>query len=181
MRFARAGAWRKISRGDSAPRYRRSSRAGEPAVRGAGASSDSRWGASLLGLVVAAIVAHRLFLALSTDFVINDGGLFYAFIEAIGDTFPGLPHHAAYNDLAIPFAYPPLSFWIGALLVRTGADPTDIVHYMPIAMNLAYVLLFGLLLRRNGASPLFVALALLFLCINKRSFEWLVMGGGMSR
>ena len=140
-----------------------------------------RAGSLLLLLAAAAAVAHRLFLAAATDFPINDGGLFYAFVNATAASFPALPTTVAFNGLVIPFAYPPLSFWFGALLTRLGADPLAVVHLLPIAMNAVYVLLFALVLRKSGRSPLFAALALLFFCTVLRSFEWLVMGGGLSR
>jgi hypothetical protein len=145
------------------------------------ASRRPRAGLALLFAVLAAATAHRLYLLAATDFPINDGGLFHAFITETARTFPAIPTSIAYNGLSIPYAYPPLAFWIGALLTRSGADPMAIVHVMPIALNALYVLLIALLLRKSGRKSLFVALALLFFCTQLRSFEWLVMGGGMSR
>lgn len=126
-------------------------------------------------------MAHRVYLLVATDFPINDGGLFHAFITETARTLPGIPTSIAYNGLTIPYAYPPLAFWIGALLAKMGPDPMAIVHVLPIAMNALYVLLFALLLRKSGRNGLFAAFALLFFCTQLRSFEWLVMGGGMSR
>lgn len=138
-------------------------------------------GTALLIAAVAAALGFRLFLALGTSFPINDGALFFEFVRGIADTFPGLPASVRYNGIGIPFAYPPLSFWLGAGLTRVGSDPMDVVHLAPIAMNGAYVLLFAALLLRAGHGRLFAALALLFTFTALRSFEWLVMGGGLSR
>lgn len=135
----------------------------------------------LLIVVIAAAVAFRLYLLATTDFPINDGGLFYAFVEGIARTFPALPESVSYNGLTIPFAYPPLAFWIGALLAELGLAPLEVVRATPIAMNIVYIILFALLLLRSGRSALFTALALLFLCTMLRSFGWLIMGGGLSR
>lgn len=156
------------------------SRLGDEGASGRSSASDAfgRW---LLALGLAAALAFRLYLALSTDFPINDGGLFYDFVRGVGESFPGLPETVRYNGIDIPFAYPPLSFWLGALLTKVGVDAMDVVHYAPIAMNAGYVLLFALLLLRGGHSPLFTGLAVLFLSVILRSFEWLVMGGGLSR
>jgi hypothetical protein len=148
---------------------------------GWGRVAEARAGTWLLAFVIAAALAHRLYLAVSTDFPINDGGLFYAFIRAIRDVFPALPAEVAYNGLDIPFAYPPLAFWLGALLTKMGGEPLAIIHLMPIAMNAIYLLLFAVLLRAERRTAVFAAIALLFLCTNQRSFEWLVMGGGLSR
>jgi hypothetical protein len=141
----------------------------------------ARLGTAMLAAVIAAALGFRLMLALGTDFPISDGALFYDFVRAISETFPRLPEMVRYNGIDIPLAYPPLSFWAAAGLTRLGADPLQIVHYAPILMNAGYVLLFALLLLRNGHSRLFTALALLFTFTALRSFEWLVMGGGLSR
>ncbi len=55
------------------------------------------------------------------------------------------------------------------------------VRFLPILFNVVYVLLFAALLLKSGRSRLFTALAILFLSVNLRSFEWLLMGGGLSR
>ncbi len=131
--------------------------------------------------VLAAAVAFRLWLLAVTDFPIADGALFYEFVRAIERTFPGLPDAVRYNGLVLPFGYPPLSFWLAALLVELGFEALNVVRAMPIAMNIGYVLLFALLLVRSGQSRLFAGLAVLFLITRLRGFEWLVMGGGLSR
>jgi hypothetical protein len=145
------------------------------------ARSSGRLGMLMLAAVLAAIVASRVYLMASTDFPINDGALFYRFIVATAATFPGLPATAEFNGWILPFGYPPLSFWLGALLTRLGAAPLDVVHYLPIAMNVVYVLLVAWLLLRSGWSRLFVALAMLFFCARLAGFAWLLAGGGISR
>jgi hypothetical protein len=145
------------------------------------AEVGARWGSVLLIAALALALSVRLYLALSTSFPINDGALFYEFVRGVAGSFPGLPETVRYNGLDVPFAYPPLSFWVAAALVRAGLDPLGIVHLLPIVMNAVYVLLFAALLLKNGHSRLFTALALLFMFTTLRSFEWLVMGGGLSR
>ena len=136
--------------------------------------------ALLIGCL-AGVLAIRLQLLGSTDFPVNDGALFLAFVQAIVQVFPGLPGSVEFSGLSTPFAYPPLSFWLSAAAVRIGADPLQIVHRLPILMNIAYVLLFALLLRRTGHSRLFTALAVLVFGSTFLAYEWLVMGGGLSR
>jgi hypothetical protein len=87
----------------------------------------------------------------------------------------------AFNGLSIPFAYPPLAFWLSAAAVQLGADPLAIVHRVPILMNAAWVVLFAFLLLRTGHSRLFTAVAVVVFGTTFRSYEWLVMGGGLSR
>ena len=136
---------------------------------------------ALLWLCVALVLWIRLDLLRSTDFPINDGALFLAFVQAIVPVFPALPQSVEYNGIAIPFAYPPLSFWLGAGAVRLGLDPLQVVHRAPILMNMGYVLLFTGVLLRTGHSRLFTAVAVLVFGTTFRSYEWLVMGGGLSR
>jgi hypothetical protein len=136
---------------------------------------------ALLVLALAMAAAVRVHLLRTTDFPINDGALFLAFIEAIVPVFPALPANVSFSGLSIPFAYPPLSFWLAAAAVRWGADPLAIVHQAPIVMNMGYVLLFALLLRRTGHSRLFTATAVAIFGTTFLSYEWLVMGGGLSR
>jgi hypothetical protein len=143
--------------------------------------NEGAWGTAILLAVLAAALAFRLYQVAVNDFPLNDGALFYEFVRAIGASFPGLPDRVSYNGHAIPFAYPPLSFWFGALLTRAGVDPLEVTRIVPLFMNSVYVLLFGLLLLRTGHSRLFAALALLFLCTRLGSFQWLIMGGGLSR
>lgn len=131
--------------------------------------------------VLTLAVAHRLYLLATTDFPINDGALFLEFVRGIATTFPALPTEVAFNGLKIPFAYPPLSFWLAAALTKVDVDPLTIVHVAPLLINIAYILLFALLLRRLGHSVLVIGLALFFFSTNFRSFEWLLMGGGLAR
>ena len=142
---------------------------------------DAGYGKHALFLVLWLVILHRIYLAASTDFPLNDGGLFYEFVKSISSTFPALPANISYNGLTIPFAYPPLAFWIGAIFTKLGLGPLDVVHVMPLALNAAYFLLFALVLAKSGMRKLTVALVMLCLFANPRSFEWLVMGGGMSR
>lgn len=147
----------------------------------AGEPGSERGGTALLLGVLAAAVAFRLWLLAWADFPINDGALFLEFVRGTAASFPALPVTIAYNGFTLPFAYPPLAFWLGALLERAGAEGLQIVRAVPILTNALYVLLIALLLLKSGRTRLFTALALLFFCFRIRSFEWLVMGGGLSR
>jgi ABC-type multidrug transport system fused ATPase/permease subunit len=143
--------------------------------------SASSAATALLLIALVGAVAFRLYLLLAADFPVNDGALFLEFVRASAATFPSLPAEVEYNGLFLPFAYPPLSFWTGGLLTNLGFDSLGVVRVLPILMNIGYVLLFALLLLKSGRSHLFTALAILFFAVTLRSFEWLLMGGGLSR
>lgn len=143
--------------------------------------NPKRFGGVVLGLALAGAIAFRIYLIFANDFPINDGALFLEFIREISVRFPALPTTISYNELALPFAYPPLSFWVAASLTKLGLDSLAVVRVMPIIMNIFYVLLFALVLLKSKHSQFFTAISILFLSTNLRSFEWLLMGGGMSR
>jgi hypothetical protein len=140
-----------------------------------------RWVGYILPASIVLTLAHRLWLGLSGDFPYNDGALFLAFVNAIAQVFPALPASVEFNGIAIPFAYPPLSFWIGAGLVQLGMAPLDVVRFLPILFSTVYVLVFAAVLQRMRRSAGVIGLTFLFLLSNARAFEWLVMGGGLSR
>lgn len=60
--------------------------------------------ATLAGLVV------RLSYVLAWDFPLNDGGMFFVMTRDLISAGLGMPPTTTYNDLSIPFAYPPLGF-----------------------------------------------------------------------
>lgn len=133
-----------------------------------------------LAAVLAGALIYRLWL-LGNDFPINDGALFLRFVEDIASVFPALPKAVPFNGESIPFAYPPLAFWLAALLTTAGVDTMEILRVAPIVTNIVTVGLFALLVHRLGYRPWLVALATFFLATNQRAWEWLVMGGGLSR
>lgn len=146
-----------------------------------GRRSRLGWDVVVLLVVLAAAVAHRLVLAVRIDFPINDGGLFVPYIEATGRAFPGLPATVQYNALELPNAYPPLGFWLGGLLTKLGVGAVETMHVLPPLLNAAWLVLLALLLLRDRHSPLFAAAAVALVAIAFRSYEWLVMGGGLTR
>ncbi|MDO9302752.1 MAG: hypothetical protein Q7T89_15305, partial [Anaerolineales bacterium] len=66
--------------------------------------------ALLFGAVV------RFVPAASNGFPLNDGGMFYTMIRDLQANHYILPQFTSYNFADIPFAYPPLGFYIAASL-----------------------------------------------------------------
>ena len=58
----------------------------------------------------------RFLPTLETDTPINDGGMFYVMIADLRANHILLPAFTSYNHLSIPFAYPPLSFYVAGLI-----------------------------------------------------------------
>src|SRR5215470_9642735 len=80
-----------------------------------------RWTAiysALLAILIALVIggAIRLFYVAHADFPLNDGGLFYTMTEDLRADKYVLPFYTSYNGGSIPYAYPPLAFYLSAAL-----------------------------------------------------------------
>ncbi len=115
-------------------------------------------------------------------FPINDGGLFYAMIRAIQQNGFQLPAYVHYNGLAIPFAYPPLGFYIGALVSSAfSLDPLLVIQWLPAILLIGISIAFHQLALRLLRSHIQAGLATFLYVCTPRSMTWLIMGGGLTR
>jgi len=126
-----------------------------------------------LGLAVVLGAAVRLWLVLSSDFPLHDGGLFYAMVQDLKRSHYALPLYTTYNSLHIPFSYPPLAFYIAASVSDLSGWPLiHIFRFVPLIFSIAtipafYLLGQAILLSNEQTSLAVIAFALLPL-----SFEW---------
>jgi hypothetical protein len=133
-------------------------------------------GAVLLGALVRA--AH----VVTTDFPLNDGGLFYAMATELGKTGYHLPAFTTYNAAQIPFAYSPFAFYVAALTAQlTPLDLIGVFHWVPLIVACLTIiavlaLAVALLPSRTAALAATVAFGVV-----PHSFAWLIMGGGITR
>lgn len=118
---------------------------------------------------------------LSSSFPLNDGGLFYQMILDLRETLPLLPRTATYNDLEIPFAYPPLAFYVGAILHEPLGGDVEVMRLVPLVASTLTVPAFFLLARSLSTGRTATALATVAFALMPRAFEWLIMGGGLTR
>ena len=139
----------------------------------------SPWRAILFATLLGAIVrAAPLLLA---GFPINDGGMFASLIDAIL-TGPGLPNSITYNDLNAPFAYPPLAFVVTAGLERLLPIGTvEWLRWIPLITSVALIPACALLALELAPTKVHAVIATFVFALVPRSFEWLVMGGGLTR
>ncbi len=132
--------------------------------------------------ILAMALAVRALYVLPGGFPLNDGGLFYVFARDIQHAGYSLPEFSSYNDGTIPFAYPPLAFYLAAALDDlTPLSLRDVIWLLPLIESVAvvgafYVLAKSLLRDRWTWVMAGVAFALV-----PRSFIWLIMGGGLTR
>ncbi|NMC54306.1 MAG: hypothetical protein GYA48_11800 [Chloroflexi bacterium] len=119
---------------------------------------------------------------LSNSYPINDGGLFVTMTrDLIANNFI-IPQYTTYNHLNIPYAYPALSFYVvGLSNTLTGLEILFAIKYLPLFYNLLSIPFFYLLAREITNKDTLAFLAAFVFAISRPSYEWLIMGGGITR
>jgi len=136
------------------------------------------WVVALLALAL----LIRLPRVLANDFPLNDGGIFYVMAGELAGARLRLPSFTSYNNARIPFVYPPLAIATAAAInLATGADLLTVQRFLPLLASLVAVAVFFLLARRLAGSLARASLATLLFVVLPRSYEWLIMGGGLTR
>ncbi|MFL5529468.1 MAG: hypothetical protein ACJ791_08895, partial [Gemmatimonadaceae bacterium] len=100
------------------------------------ASDERRFERLLLGTAIALAAIVRLIPALSFDFPLNDGGLFYQMALELKRAGYAIPDVTSYNGDHIPFAYAPLAFYVAALLGRTPEGILAAVRWIPLIVTI---------------------------------------------
>ena len=133
------------------------------------------------GLALAVALPVRLLPLLGADFPLNDGGLFVAMGQDLIDSGFKLPLTTSYNGGTIPFAYPPFAIYLAAAVSwATGTGLPALLRFLPLLGDLAAVVAVAVLSRRLLPTPASWLAALAF-PLFPSSFEWLVMGAGLTR
>ena len=135
----------------------------------------------LAGVALAGLVVRVIPVALA-DFPVNDGGLFVAMTQAIEGAGWGLPASIDWNGSVLPFAYPPLGFYLsGGIASLFGLDLTDVFRWLPLIASALVVPAVFLLARELLRSDLGALIAALAYALAPASYVWLVQGGGVAR
>lgn len=125
--------------------------------------------------------ALRMVIPLSSHFPINDGGLFYTMIEDLKKANFILPFETSYNQSGIPFVYPPLALYITGFISKAfQIDTITLLKILPAIFSTATIPVFYLICKKllDKHAAIFAVFAF---AIIPRSFEWLIMGGGITR
>lgn len=136
----------------------------------------------MIGQAILVALVLRLYFVLRSDFPLNDGGLFYSMVRDLQHAHYRLPAYTSYNLDGIPFAYPPLAFYLVGLIDSLGPwSLLSVMRFFPVTVSVlglgAFVLLCQAMLRPKAAIvPATFAFALL-----PMAFVWQVMGGGITR
>ncbi|MFW5937855.1 MAG: glycosyltransferase family 39 protein [Halanaeroarchaeum sp.] len=139
---------------------------------------DVRW---IALAVFPAIVALAVYLA-TNPYPAYGAGLYTVIAEEIaagGYLPPGrIP---GYTAEGVPFAYPPLQFYVLAVLLDLGADPVTLARFLPgVAVVLAQVPLYLLARDVAGSRPAGAVAATVF-AVTPQAVQWHVSAGGLVR
>lgn len=120
--------------------------------------------------------------ALDSPFPINDGGLFYGMVGDLIAADYGLPLYTSYNAAYIPFAYPPLPFYLTALLSKElGIPLLVLMRWLPPFITTLTIPAFYLLARAVLKSRLQASLASVAFTMLPSAFDLFIVGGGLTR
>jgi hypothetical protein len=86
-----------------------------------------------------------------------------------------------YTTTGVPFAYPPLNYYLIAVLIDVGFDPLVISRVFPAAMTVAYLIPFFYLAREVLGSVRQAGLATVLLAVTPVVLQWHVSAGGIVR
>ncbi|GAB4544332.1 MAG: hypothetical protein Fur002_17420 [Anaerolineales bacterium] len=135
-------------------------------------------------LLLAALLggAARAYPILVNHFPLVDGGMFYAMIQDLQAAHFALPQFTSYNHADIPFAYPPLGFYLAGLLnAWAGAPPLEILRWLPLSLSLLNLPLYYYFAKALSNSPPKAALATSLFALTPSSYWWNIVGGGLTR
>jgi hypothetical protein len=140
-----------------------------------------QYNAVFISFLFIGVLVHLVFI-LPVDFPLHDGGLFFVMIKDIEANNFSLPWFTSYNFNQIPFAYPPLAFYLGAILNQIfGIDILIILQYIPFLLNLFTAFSAYYLSRTFNYSKSISSFAFLAFLLLPDAFQWLIMGGGLTR
>ncbi len=140
------------------------------------------WSKIILVLAITIGIYLRFNPTLQAGFAINDGGMFAVMVDDLRANGFALPRFTTYNHLDIPYAYPPLGFYLGALVsIIFGWDSIQVVRWAPAFFASLSIPAFYLLALQLLKNQFHAAVSTLFLALMPRALWWFVMGGGLTR
>jgi hypothetical protein len=124
----------------------------------------------------------RFFPTMMAGFPINDGGMFYTMMKDLQVNHFTPPIYTTYNNLDIPFAYPPLALYVGAIFSSIfKISLIEILRWLPAFVNTLCILAFYFLAKEILGSKTKAAVASLVFAFVPHLNTWLSAGGGLTR
>ena len=119
---------------------------------------------------------------LLAGFAINDGGMFAVMVDDLKASRYILPAFTTYNHLNIPFAYPPIGFYLGRIAADLfGLSAPEVLRWVPAFFAALSIPAFYWLALRLLKDKYYAALSTFFFALMPRALSWFVMGGGLTR
>lgn len=138
---------------------------------------DCRW----LGLsLLPGVAAVAVYLA-TNPYPAYGGGLYVQIASEIAANGYAPPASIPGYTREVPFGYPPLQFYVLAVLLDSGLDPISVARFLPgVAVVAGLVPAYLLGRDYTGSRPAGAATATL-IALNPQVLEWHVSAGGMVR
>jgi hypothetical protein len=134
----------------------------------------------VFGLMLGAYA--RLLPAMMVGFPVSDGGLFYVMVKALQANHYVLPAFVDFNGIAMPFAYPPLGFYLAGLVSDLfHIRLIEVFRWLPAVGSIVFSIAFFPLASSILRSTLKGSLAAVFFALLPRSISFYIMGGGITR
>lgn len=137
-------------------------------------------GGIFLATLYGAII--RSFFIFQADFPLNDGGMFYTMVRNLQAVSFKLPLFTTYNNANIPFAYPPLPFYLaGVLNTFLKVDLIQLLRYLPLIFSILTIPAFYLLTTQLVKTKPQQVIATFIFAMIPTVYTWEIMGGGLTR
>jgi len=134
----------------------------------------------MLAIIIGAFM--RFNPTLLAGFAINDGGMFAVMVDDLKASGYLLPAFTTYNHLNIPFAYPPLGFYLGRIAADLfGLSAPEALRWVPAFFASLSIPAFYWLALRLLKDKYYAAISTFFFALMPRALSWFVMGGGLTR
>ncbi|MCZ2127158.1 MAG: glycosyltransferase family 39 protein [Anaerolineales bacterium] len=144
--------------------------------------TPNEWTALILGVALLGGILVRLFPALQSGFPPNDGGMFLSMARDLKVSAYVLPKFTSYNQIQIPYAYPPFGFYLTRVLADLlPISDLDLLRFVPPLTHSLTILALYFLAAEILQSKALGALTSALYALTPGAYSWHVMGGGLTR
>ena len=148
---------------------------------GAAVPADARDRVWLALALCPGVVAVAVYLA-TNPYPAHGAGLYTKIAtEIVANGYAPPARIPGYTAAGVPFAYPPLQFYVFATLLDLGADPLAVARLLPGVAVVAFLIPIYLLGRDLAGSRPAGTAAAAMVALNPQILEWHVTAGGVVR
>ncbi len=136
----------------------------------------------ILTIIISISLYLRFIPLIESPLPINDGGLFYKMtVDLVGSKFL-LPKYTSYNNLNIPFVYPPLGIYVlGIISSLAKISPFAIITFLPTLIFIFSIIIFYYLSYKFFRNLFAALLTTTIYAFMPKNYLWITMGGGVTR